>query len=69
MTSFAFMFGVLPLALATGAGANARVAIGTAVLGGMLTATAFAIFYVPVFFVLVRKLFGSNHSSNEAEPE
>ena len=54
MTSFAFIFGVLPLALATGAGANSRVAIGTAVVGGMLTATALAIFYIPLFFVLVR---------------
>ncbi len=65
MTSFAFMFGVLPLAVSTGAGASARVAIGTAVLGGMLTATAFAIFYVPIFFVLVRKLFGSKHGQAE----
>ncbi|MFC0307390.1 efflux RND transporter permease subunit [Rhizorhabdus histidinilytica] len=57
MTSFAFMFGVLPLAISTGAGAKARVAIGTAVLGGMFTATLLAIFFVPLFFVLVRKLF------------
>jgi multidrug efflux pump len=55
MTSFAFIFGVLPLALATGAGANSRAAIGTAVVGGMLTATALAIFYIPFFFVLVRR--------------
>ncbi|KQM13002.1 efflux RND transporter permease subunit [Novosphingobium sp. Leaf2] len=55
MTSFAFIFGVLPLALATGAGANSRVAIGTAVVGGMLTATLLAIFYIPLFFVLVRR--------------
>jgi len=55
MTSFAFIFGVLPLALATGAGANSRMAIGTAVIGGMLTATMFAIFYIPFFFVLVRR--------------
>jgi multidrug efflux pump len=55
MTSFAFIFGVLPLALATGAGANSRLAIGTAVIGGMLTATIFAIFYIPLFFVLVRR--------------
>jgi len=57
MTSFAFMLGVLPLAISTGAGAKSRVAIGTAVLGGMATATALAIFFVPLFFVLVRKLF------------
>ncbi|MGN6358136.1 MAG: efflux RND transporter permease subunit [Novosphingobium sp.] len=55
MTSFAFIFGVLPLALATGAGANSRIAIGTSVIGGMLTATVLAIFYIPLFFVLVRR--------------
>jgi len=55
MTSFAFIFGVLPLALSTGAGANSRIAIGTAVVGGMLTATLLAIFYIPLFFVLVRR--------------
>jgi multidrug efflux pump len=55
MTSFAFIFGVLPLALATGAGANSRAAIGTAVIGGMLTATILAVFYIPFFFVLVRR--------------
>lgn len=54
MTSFAFIFGVLPLAISTGAGANSRIAIGTAVIGGMLTATLLAIFYIPLFFVLVR---------------
>jgi multidrug efflux pump len=55
MTSLAFMFGVLPLALSTGAGANSRIAIGTSVIGGMLTATVLAIFYIPLFFVLVRR--------------
>ena len=55
MTSFAFIFGVLPLAISTGAGANSRIAIGTAVIGGMLTATILAIFYIPLFFVLVRR--------------
>ncbi|AZI37027.1 putative multidrug resistance protein [Caenibius tardaugens NBRC 16725] len=55
MTSLAFGFGVLPLALATGAGANSRIAIGTSVVGGMLTATALAVFYIPLFFVLVRR--------------
>lgn len=55
MTSFAFIFGVLPLALSTGAGANARVAIGTSVIGGMLSATVLAVFYIPLFFVLVRR--------------
>ncbi|SFP73008.1 multidrug efflux RND transporter permease subunit [Sphingomonas rubra] len=55
MTSFAFIFGVLPLAISTGAGANSRIAIGTAVIGGMLSATFLAIFYIPLFFVLVRR--------------
>jgi multidrug efflux pump len=55
MTSFAFIFGVMPLALSTGAGANSRIAIGTAVIGGMLTATILAVFYIPLFFVLVRR--------------
>jgi multidrug efflux pump len=55
MTSFAFIFGVLPLALSTGAGANSRIAIGTSVIGGMLTAALLAIFFIPLFFVLVRR--------------
>src|SRR5207302_9224152 len=55
MTSFVFIFGILPLAISTGAGANSRIAIGTAVVGGMLTATILAIFYIPLFFVLVRR--------------
>ena len=54
MTSLAFVFGVLPLAISTGAGANSRIAIGTAVIGGMITATILAIFYIPLFFILVR---------------
>ncbi|MFA6311793.1 MAG: efflux RND transporter permease subunit [Sterolibacterium sp.] len=57
MTSFAFILGVLPLAVSTGAGANSRHAIGTGVIGGMLAATFLAIFLVPVFFVVVRKIF------------
>lgn len=57
MTSLAFVAGVMPLAVSTGAGANSRISIGTGVVGGTLTATALAIFMVPLFFVLVRKLF------------
>jgi len=57
MTSMAFGFGVLPLAIATGAGAGAQRAIGTSVLGGMVTATFLAIFFIPLFFVIVVKLF------------
>jgi multidrug efflux pump len=58
MTSLAFIFGVMPLAISTGAGAKSRVAIGTAVVGGTLTATLLAIFFVPMFFVLVRTYLG-----------
>ena len=65
MTSLAFIFGVFPLAIATGAGAQSRIAIGTAVIGGMLTATAIAIFYVPMFFVMVRMIFKSRHHKHE----
>ncbi len=63
MTSLAFIFGVLPLAISTGAGAKSRVEIGTAVIGGMITATALAIFLVPLFFVLVRKVFTGRSAS------
>ena len=57
MTSLAFFFGVLPLAIATGAGAGAMKAIGTAVTGGMLSATLIDLFYIPLFFVLVSRFF------------
>ncbi|MBS0976430.1 efflux RND transporter permease subunit, partial [Serratia rubidaea] len=57
MTSLAFGAGILPLTLSSGAGANSRIAIGTGILGGTLTATVLAIFFVPLFFVLVRRVF------------
>ena len=57
MTSLAFMFGVLPLALSTGAGSAGRQAIGTGVLGGMFSATVLGIFFVPLFFVMIRRRF------------
>jgi multidrug efflux pump len=66
MTSIAFMFGVLPLAISTGAGANSRHAIGTGVIGGMFTATALAVFLVPVFFVVVRRFF-PGHARHHVE--
>jgi HAE1 family hydrophobic/amphiphilic exporter-1 len=62
MTSLAFGFGVLPLAIATGAGAGAQKAIGTSVLGGMVTATFLAIFFIPLFFVMVVQLFAKKRS-------
>ncbi len=57
MTSIAFIFGVLPLAISSGAGAASRHAIGTGVMGGMIAATVLAVFVVPVLYLLVRKLF------------
>ena len=57
MTSVAFVAGVFPLVLASGAGANGRQAIGTAVLGGMFSATVLAVFFVPMFFIVVKRKF------------
>ena len=57
MTSIAFILGVLPLVVSSGAGSASQRAIGTGVMGGMITATVLAIFFVPVFFVVVRRLF------------
>jgi multidrug efflux pump len=57
MTSLAFVFGVFPLAISTGAGAGSQNDIGTGVIGGMLSTTLLAIFFVPLFFVLVRTIF------------
>jgi multidrug efflux pump len=68
MTSMAFILGVLPLAIATGAGAGGRIAIGTGVIGGMVTATVLAVFLVPVFFVSVRSVFGDRRSQEPALP-
>jgi hydrophobe/amphiphile efflux-1 (HAE1) family protein len=68
MTSLAFIFGVLPLAIATGAGAGGRTAIGTGVIGGMVTATVLAVFLVPVFFVTVRRIFVDKSIPQSPEP-
>jgi len=59
MTSFAFILGVVPLAVATGASMNSQRAIGTGVLGGMITATVLAVFVTPLFYVLIARVFGS----------
>ncbi|TAJ29329.1 MAG: multidrug efflux RND transporter permease subunit [Nitrospirae bacterium] len=72
MTSMAFIMGVVPLVLATGAGAASRQSIGTGVFGGMLAATFLAIFFVPLFFVLIQKLSrrgtGPTLTTSSAEP-
>jgi len=68
MTSLAFVLGVLPLAIAGGAGAGAQNAIGTGVVGGTITATVLAVLFVPVFFVVVRRIFpGKKPEKSEAE--
>ncbi|MCQ8783713.1 efflux RND transporter permease subunit [Mangrovibrevibacter kandeliae] len=63
MTSFAFILGVLPLAIAGGAGAGAQNAIGVAVMGGMLASTVFGVFFVPLLYVLVRRIAGGRNRS------
>ena len=56
MTSFAFVLGTLPLAIATGAGAGARLSLGNTVVAGMLTATVIGIFVIPVFYVIIQRI-------------
>ncbi|RJT10724.1 efflux RND transporter permease subunit [Rahnella inusitata] len=65
MTSLAFILGVLPLAISNGAGSGAQNAVGTGVMGGMISATLLAIFFVPVFFVVVRRRFSKTASTGE----
>jgi multidrug efflux pump len=64
MTSLAFGFGVLPLAISSGAGAGAQRAIGTGVLGGMLVGTFLGLFFVPLFFVIIQRLFGKRRAAS-----
>ncbi|MFD0706504.1 hydrophobe/amphiphile efflux-1 family RND transporter [Photorhabdus luminescens] len=66
MTSLAFMLGVIPLVLSNGAGSGSQNAVGTGVLGGMIAATSLAIFFVPVFFVVIRRRFSKK--TEETEP-
>ena len=69
MTSMAFMLGVLPLAIATGAGSASQRAIGTGVIGGSMLGTALAVFFVPVFFVVVRSLFKVSQREHDFDVE
>ena len=69
MTSIAFIFGVLPLAISSGAGANSRHALGTGVMGGMLAATVLAVFLIPVFYVVVRRIFPGGHARHHHDDE
>ncbi len=66
MTSLAFILGTMPLAISNGAGAASQHAIGTGVIGGMVTSTFLAIFMVPMFFVLVRAHFGGDKEDVDA---
>ncbi|HEY0334338.1 MAG TPA: multidrug efflux RND transporter permease subunit [Stenotrophomonas sp.] len=67
MTSFAFILGVLPMAISTGAGANARHSIGTGVIGGMLFATVLGVVFIPLFFVVVRRMLGDKLDEQSKE--
>ncbi len=69
MTSLAFTLGVLPLALATGAGSASQRAIGTGVIGGMLTGTTLAVVFVPIFFVVVRSIFKGSERQRRFDAE
>ena len=68
MTSLAFGFGVLPLALTTGAGAGAQNAIGTGVLGGMVSATVLVVIFAPLFYVVIERVFGKRAKNEAAKP-
>ena len=68
MTSFAFILGCVPLAIATGPGANSLRAIGTGVIGGMLASTIVAIFFVPLFFWLLESLSERSAKKKEKDP-
>ena len=69
MTSLAFILGVVPLAIASGAGAGSKHAIGTGVIGGMLTAAVLAIFWIPLFYVMICTFFDRTTSANQAAKE
>jgi HAE1 family hydrophobic/amphiphilic exporter-1 len=69
MTAFAFILGCVPLWTATGSGAISRQTMGTAVVGGMLAATLFAIFIIPVTFYVVEKLSGSKPGEKKTTPD
>jgi multidrug efflux pump len=69
MTSIAFVLGVLPLVVSSGAGANGRHALGTGVMGGMISATVLAVFFIPIFFVVIRRIFPGKARPEEDKHE
>ena len=68
MTSFAFILGSVPLAIADGAGANARLSMGTVVIGGLVVATVLTLFVTPVFYIVAEQLFGAPSADTEKAP-
>ena len=68
MTSLAFIMGVVPLVVSTGAGAEMRAAMGVAVFSGMIGVTAFGLFFTPVFYVLIRRLTGNRRLQHHSAP-
>lgn len=67
MTSFAFLLGVLPLVVSTGAGSGGRHSLGTGVFGGTLISTVFGIFFVPLFYVLIRSVFSKKKELKQSQ--
>ena len=67
MTSLAFIAGIIPLAISSGAGANSRIAIGTGIIGGTVSATILAIFFVPIFYIAVQKIFSRKNINNKGK--
>jgi multidrug efflux pump len=66
MTSLAFGFGVLPLAIATGAGSGSQNAVGTGVLGGTISSTVLGIFFIPLFYVVIKRIFSGKPQAGNA---
>jgi HAE1 family hydrophobic/amphiphilic exporter-1 len=69
MTSFAFILGILPLVFATGAGALGRRSVGTTIVGGMLLSTVLNLFFIPVLYVILRRLLQTRKQSTETPAE
>ena len=69
MTSFAFILGILPLVFATGAGALGRRSVGTTIVGGMLLSTVLNLFFIPVLYVILRRLLQSGKQETDAPAE
>ena len=69
MTAFSFILGVVPLVVATGAGAGSRRALGTAVFGGMIASTVLGVFFIPVLYVVVQRIAGGGRETEQTSHE